>query len=361
MDAVHRHQAFPATTPVRPGDELDVEAVRRYLRLHVPGFPDEPLEVRQFSTGASNLTYLLISGDWAAVLRRPPFGPLPPKGHDMARESAILAKIHPVFPLAPKPFAFCADETILGAPFFVMEYRRGIVLDGHFPPGFEPTPEQCRRIAWMMIDTLADLHNVDYQQAGLEAFGRPDGFLERQVAGWLRRWERVQTEEVPVLTGLVRWLRDHMPRSPAPTVIHNDFKLNNLLFSPGLERVVGVVDWEMATIGDPFFDLAVALSYWMTADDPEPLQNGLPTLTVLPGFPTREELARRYADRTGRDVGDLRWYLAFAYFKLAVIVQQLYYRWKLGKTHDPRFAGLGQFARHLILRATEVAAQPSWP
>lgn len=361
MDAVRGREAFPATIPVRPGEELDVEALRRYLRLHVPGFPDEPLEVRQFSAGASNLTYLLRSGDWTAVLRRPPFGPLPPKAHDMGRESAILTRIHRVFPLAPKPLVYCADETVLGAPFFVMEYRQGIVLDGQFPPGIEPTPDQCRRIAWMMVDTLAELHSVDYHEAGLESFGHPDGFVERQVEGWALRWERVKTDEISVLPGLLRWLRDHIPRSPAPTVIHNDFKLNNLLFSPDLDRVVAVVDWEMATIGDPLFDLGVSLSYWMTADDPEPLQKGLPTVTVLPGFPTRGELVRRYAERTGRDVGAIRWYLTFAYFKLAVIVQQLYYRWKLGKTRDPRFAGFGEFATHLILHAAEVANQRSWP
>lgn len=353
MDALRGSEAIPGTIPVRPGEELDLGAVRRYLRERVPGYPDEPLEVRQFATGASNLTYLLRSGEWTAVLRRPPFGPLPPKAHDMGRECAILERLHPVFPLAPKPFAFCPDHSVLGAPFYVMEYRSGVVLDYAFPPGIRPTPELCRHISYLVVDTLAELHAVDFRQAGLTGFGHPDGFVRRQVEGWIRRWERAKTEDIPVLDGLLTWLQEHIPPSPPPTLIHNDFKLNNLLLSPDLTRVVAVLDWEMATIGDPLFDLGVALSYWVTGDDPEALKDGLPTVTTHPGFITREEFVQRYAERTGRDVDGIHWYLTFSYFKLAVILQQIYYRWKKGQTHDPRFERFGSVARELILYALQ--------
>lgn len=341
------------TIPVR--DEFDREAVRRYLREHVPGFPDEPLEVWQFAAGASNLTYYIRSGSWEAVLRRPPFGPLPPKAHDMGREAEILRRLHPAFPLAPRPYAFCDDPGVIGAPFYVMEYRPGVVLDSRFPEGIEPTPERCRHISHLVVDTLVALHAVDYQEAGLADIGRPEGFLERQVAGWIDRWHRAKTEEVPHVDRLIRWFQDHLPRSPAPTIIHNDFKLNNMLLSPDLERVVAVLDWEMATVGDPLFDLGVTLSYWVHPDDPELLRTGLPTVTTLPGFIRREEFVQRYARQTGRDVEAIGFYLTFAYFKLAVIVQQIYYRWRLGKMQDPRFAPFGEFAKALITYAAEQA------
>ena len=344
-----------ATVPMRPGEELDPEVVRRFLREHVPGFPDRPLQIRQFPTGASNLTYLLRAGEWVAVLRRPPFGPLPPKGHDMGREAAILQRLHPVFPLAPRPLAFCADESVLGAPFYVMEYRPGVVLDDAFPAGVDTTPQRCRHLSYLVVDTLADLHAVDYREAGLEGFGHPEGFLQRQVEGWMRRWERAKTEEILALDPLRRWLQDRIPPSPAPAIIHNDFKLNNLLLSPDLVRVVAVLDWEMATLGDPLFDLGVSLSYWVTPSDPDVLRNGLPTVTTRPGFISREEFVERYARRTGRDVEGIGWYLTFAYFKLAVILQQIYVRWREGKSRDPRFGRFGKIARDLILYAAERA------
>ncbi|WPD18569.1 phosphotransferase family protein [Thermaerobacter composti] len=348
--------ATPATIPVRPGEEFDLDAVTRFLQERVPAFPGPPLTVRQFPAGASNLTYLLRAGTWQAVLRRPPFGPLPPKAHDMVREATILERLHAVFPLAPRPLAICADASILGAPFYVMEYRPGIVLDRDFPPGVRPEPGLCRQLSYLVVDTLADLHAVDFRAAGLADLGRPEGFLQRQVEGWIGRWQRVETEPIPALAPLLRWLQAHVPAQAGSALIHNDFKLNNLVLAPTLDRVVAVLDWEMATLGDPLFDLGVSLSYWVHADDPDVLRHGLPTVTTQAGFIRREEFVQRYALRTGRDVSGIGWYLLFAYFKLAVIVQQIYYRWRAGQTRDPRFATFGAMARDLIEYAAEAVA-----
>jgi aminoglycoside phosphotransferase (APT) family kinase protein len=330
------------TIPVRPGEEFDKEAVRTYILAHLEGVPDEPLEVEQFPTGASNLTYLIRMGDWEAVLRRPPFGPLPPKAHDMKRESEFLRRLHPVFPLAPRPYLFCDDESVIGAPFYLMERRRGVVIDKTFPPGVEVTAERCRQISEQMVDILAELHAVDVRAAGLDGFGRPEGFLRRQVEGWIGRYQRAKTDDIPVVDRLTQWLADHIPPSQDATIIHNDYKLNNVLFSPDLERPVAVLDWEMSTIADPLFDLGVALGYWLEENDPEPLKKGVGSVTTMPGFLSREEFIQRYASRSGRDVRNMHYYLTFAYFKLAVIVQQIYFRWKNGQTQDERFATYGE-------------------
>jgi len=348
------------TIAVRRGEDFDREAVRRYLLEHVEGVPaDLPMEVRQFPSGASNLTYLIRIGDWEAVMRRPPFGPLPPKAHDMKRESQLLMRLHPVFPLVPKPYVFCEDESVIGAPFYVMERKKGVVLDRQFPPGFAVNEAVCRQISYAVVDTLVQLHQVDYREAGLEEFGRPEGFLERQVRGWIGRYERVRTEEIPVVDRVSRWLLDHLPVSQSTTIVHNDFKLNNMLMSQDLSQVVAVLDWEMATIGDPLFDLGVTLGYWVLADDPELLKQGLPTITTTPGFIRREEFIERYAQKTGRDVSNIDYYLTFAHFKLAVVLQQIYYRWKIGKTQDERFASFGEMVRNLMMYAAELVERQS--
>ncbi|MDA8354559.1 MAG: phosphotransferase family protein [Firmicutes bacterium] len=343
------------TIPVRPGEELQLEVLEPFLRERLE-IPAAPLEVSQFPSGASNLTYLLRAGEWEAVLRRPPFGPLPPKAHDMVREAGLLKRIHPAFPLAPDPLLIVEDSALLGAPFYLMERRRGIVLDDRFPDDLPHTPERGRQISAAMVDTLVRLHDVDWKQAGLGDFGKPDGFMERQVRGWIGRYEKAKTDEWEGVEHLCRWLTDNVPTSPAATVIHNDFKLNNMLLDPrDPGRPMAVVDWEMATIGDPLFDLAVALGYWVRPDDPEELRNVLPTVTVLPGFYSKEEFLQAYAEKSGRDVSSFHFYLTFAYFKLAVILQQIYARWKHGQTKDPRFAGFGERVRNLIQHADGLA------
>lgn len=344
------------TIAIRAGEDFDHERVAAYLRAHISELPPGPLEVRQFPSGRSNLTFLLRLGPWEAVLRRQPLGPVPPKAHDMEREAALLERIHAVFPLAPQPYLICHETDLLGVPFYVMERKRGIVVDDRFPDGVTPSPELCRRLSEAVIDTLADLHSVDWRAAGLESFGHPDGFLPRQAQGWIERYARAKTDEIAEVAPLVRWLEAHRPTSPEPTIIHNDFKLNNLLLDAGdLTRVTGVLDWEMTTIGDPLFDLAVSLSYWIDPDDPEELRGVQPNVTTLPGFLSRREMMSRYAARTGRDLAAMDFYMTFAYFKLAVIIQQIFARWKRGQTQDARFAQFGERVRPLIVYAARQA------
>ncbi len=344
------------TIQVREGEGFDHETVETYLRDNIEGLPEGDLEVWQFPSGASNLTYLLRIGDWEGVLRRPPFGPVPPKAHDMDRESGLLMRLHEAYPPAPKPYFYCGDESVIGAEFYVMERREGTVVDDSFPEGVEPTEELCRKMSEMVCDTLVELHAVDYEGAGLGDLGKPEGFLQRQTEGWIGRYEKAKTEDVEDAEPPTEWLAANVPDSPPATIIHNDFKLNNLVLAPDdFTEVRAVLDWEMATLGDPLFDLAVSLSYWIQADDPEELQDILPTVTSMPGFMTRKEFMDRYAEKSGRDLSQMHWHMVFGYFKLAVILQQIYTRYKKGQTQDERFADFGKKVRNLITHANALA------
>ena len=345
------------TIKVREGEGFDHEAVEKRLREEIDGLPEGNLEVRQFPSGASNLTYLLEIGGWEGVLRRPPLGPVPPKAHDMGRESKVLASLNPVYPFAPKPYFFTDDESLIGAPFYVMERKRGTVIDDEFPEGVEPTEEFCRRLSETVVDTLVELHAVDYEKAGLGDLGRPEGFLERQTHGWISRYEKAKTEEIPEAEPLTEWLAKDIPESPSPTIVHNDFKLNNLLLDPDdFTEVRAVLDWEMTTVGDPLFDLAVSLSYWVEHDDPKEMREVLPTVVSKSShFFTREEFIERYAQKSGRDLSDMGWHMVFGYFKLAVILQQIYARWHAGQTKDPRFANFDERVKNLIAHAHDLS------
>jgi aminoglycoside phosphotransferase (APT) family kinase protein len=344
------------TIRVREDEDFDRDAAERYMREHIEGLPEGKLEVWQFPSGASNLTYLVKIGDWEGVLRRPPLGPVPPKAHDMERESTLLMKIHEAFTLAPRPYFFTDDESIIGAQFYVMERRKGVIVDDEFPEGVEPTEELCRGMSRMVADTLVELHAVDWREAGLEDLGRPEGFLQRQVKGWIGRYDEAKTEEIEEVGPLTDWLTKDIPESPDPTIVHNDYKLNNLVLNPDdLTEVRAVLDWEMTTIGDPLFDLAVSLSYWVEPADPQELKEVLPTVTDTPGFITRKEFIGYYAEKSGRDLSRMHWYMVFGYFKLAVILQQIYARWDRGQTKDERFANFNERVRNLILHANALA------
>jgi aminoglycoside phosphotransferase (APT) family kinase protein len=274
----------------------------------------------------------------------------------MQRESSLLRRIHPVFSLAPEIYLFCPDLDVIGVPFYIMERRKGIVLDDIFPPEITPTPELCQHISTSVVDTLVKIHAIDWQAAGLGEFGHPAGFLHRQVKGWTERYIRAQTDENPQVEPLMRWLIEHTPISAALTLIHNDFKLNNILMNTqDLAQPVAVLDWEMATIGDPLFDLAITLAYWVQSDDPEELQSLIPAVTTFPGFISRTQFMEHYSTQSGRDLSSMHFYMTFAYFKLAVILQQIYKRWKLGHTQDERFAIFGSHIRILVKHATQLA------
>ncbi len=344
------------TIPVRMGEAFDLQRMEAYLRSRLEGIGEGALVVRQFPAGASNLTYLVRIGAWEAVLRRPPLGPLPPKAHDMERECRLLQRLHPVFPLAPRPYLFCGDLQVIGAPFYVMERREGVVLNEQFPPGIQPTADLCAHISRRTVETLAQIHTLDWQAAGLKDFGYPEGFLDRLVKRWIEAYFRAQTDDIPQIEPLTRWLSDHIPAQQAPTLIHHDFKLNNMLLRANdLREPTAVLDWEMATIGDPLVDLAITLSYWVRPEDLEELRMMVPTVTTLPEFMSREQFMEHYARLTGRDLSNMSFYLTFAYFRMVVIVQQIYARWKRGQTQDERFASFGARARHLAAQALRLA------
>jgi aminoglycoside phosphotransferase (APT) family kinase protein len=341
------------TIQVRPGEELNLERLEPYLRREISALGDAPLEISQFAAGKSNLTYLIRCGEWEGVLRRPPLGPVAPKAHDMEREFHILELVNPVFPLAPKPYVFCNDTSLVGSQFYVMERKHGVVLDEKFPQGVEPTPDLCRNISYAVVDTLVALHEVDYKAAGMAHIGHPEGYLERQVRGWVGRYERAKTDDIPEMDKVAKWLIEHLPASPAPAIVHNDYKLNNMMLSHDLDRIVGVFDWEMTTIGDPLADLGAVLTYWTLSTDPEEWRQLRPSVTMTPGFISREEFVERYASKSGRDVSNINYYWVFGYIKLAGIIQQIYYRWKRGQTRDSRFANMGKVVRHLIKAAAD--------
>ena len=342
------------TIPVRADERFDVEPVAAFLRAS--GMPLGDLEVEQFPAGQSNLTYLLRSDEREAVLRRPPLGPVAPRAHDMAREYRILHRLHPSFPLAPQPYVLCEDTTVIGAPFYVMERRHGLILDQDLPADWTPSRELHRGIAESLVRVLVDLHAVDWQAAGLGEIGRPEGYMRRQVGGWIERYSRARTTDVAGVDRLCAWMSANLPISPEPTVVHNDYKLNNVLLDrTDPRRVNAVLDWEMATVGDPLSDIASLVVYWTEPGEADTIMGGLRSVTSEPGFPSRDDITELYGRLSGRDLSGLRWYIAFAYFKLGVICQQIYYRWCKGQTHDERFAGHGEVASNLIRKAASVA------
>jgi len=346
---------LPDTAPVRRGEELDTERLAAWLRANLPDAGAD-VTIEQFPNGHSNLVYLVRSGGREYVLRRPPLGPVAPKAHDMAREFRVLDAVHPHFPEAPHVVALCEDPAVLGATFFLMERRHGIVLRGEVPPEWAQIPDYPKRASEAFIDCLIRLQNVDVRAGKLAGLGRPEGFVERQVRGWADRWQRSKTEDLPEMDRVIAWLHNNIPISGPPTLVHNDFKLDNVMLSPAADRVQAVLDWEMTTVGDPLADLGLTLCYWTWAslaqkDDPHP---ATPVITSQPGWYTREQFVQRYAASTGRDVSALGYHEALGVFKLAVILQQIYYRFHVGQTTDERFRTFDHRVRSLVSMAAQL-------
>jgi len=343
-----------APRTVRPGEELDLGRLATWMRAQ--GLPTDGLSQEQFPRGHSNLTYLVRAGGREMVLRRPPFGSKVRSAHDMGREARILLKLQPVFPLAPRVVAVCDDVSVLGAPFYLMERLRGVILRGPEPRGVNLAPLQAREIGISFARTLAALHAVDFRAAGLE--GKPQGYVRRQVEGWTKRWQDARTADVPEVEQIARWLDERIPAESGAAFIHNDFKYDNLVLDPAdLTRVVGVLDWEMSTVGDPLMDLGTALGYWVEEGDPEPLKALAFGPTLLPGSLTRAQVAEEYARAAGRDLPPMLFYSCFALFKTAVVLQQIYKRYVEGLTRDERFGGLGIAVTLLARTAVEAAAR----
>ncbi|MEC1524976.1 phosphotransferase family protein [Neobacillus niacini] len=342
------------TIPIRQGEGIDQKSLKQFVLNQLSDIPDDNIEVRQFPSGKSNLTYEIRMGEWEAVLRRPPFGPLPPKAHDMKREYELLNNLYTCFPLAPKPYIYSDDKTIIGSPFYIMERKKGLTLNDDLIRKKNMTIQDKQLISQLMIDAIVELHNVDYKKAGLENFGYPQGFIERRLQNWINRYDRYKTDDIKVIDHLIKWLANNIPKPQEPTLIHHDFKLNNVLLSDDSKSITAILDWEMATIGDPLFDLAASLSYWVEVTDSDLLKNSLETTTAQAGFISRKEFLESYANKTNRDISSFNYYLALAYFKIAVTQQQIYYRYKTGATQDYRFAKFQDSVKNLIIYAEKL-------
>lgn len=351
-------RADPTDRPgqIRPGEELPIEPLTRFLTAQIPG-ASATLEILQFPRGYSNLTYLVRSGTRDLVLRRPPFGAAIKTAHDMGREYRILSRLADVYPRVPRPLACCDDESVLGAPFYVMERVSGVILRAAIPDGLELAPQTLRRLSTAFIENLADIHAIDYAGCGLGDLGRPEGYVSRQIDGWTRRYQNARTDDVAEIERTAVWLAGHVVAESGAALIHNDYKYDNLVLDPAdVTRITAVLDWEMATIGDPLMDLGTTLAYWADPGDPLEWRRQQFGLTTLPGNLDREELVHQYATSVGRDVADLVFHYVYGLFKIAVIVQQIYRRYRLGFTSDARFGGLAEVVRScgtMAVRAIE--------
>lgn len=324
---------------IRAGEELDIAVLRDYL-APVLGLPLGNLQVSQFPGGFSNLTYLLTAGTDKWVLRRPPFGSKVKSAHDMGREFRVLSALEGVYPYAPRPVHFCTDHNVLGCDFYLMSCIDGIVIRKDYPPQMVLSPAQVREQFFTLFDALGELHSVDLHKAGLENFGKPEGYVRRQVEGWSKRYSDARTPDAPACENIMQWLHDRMPAdSGLARIIHNDYKLDNVIWAPDNPlKIIGVLDWEMSTVGDPLMDLGCTLGYWVEAGDPEEYRRFRAMPSDAPGAPTRAAIVARFSERTGLAVERFDFYFCFGMFRLAAIGQQIYYRYHQGLTQDARFA-----------------------
>ncbi len=340
-----------------PGEELNVSGLADFLKRERPDFAGK-IEIRQFSAGHSNLTYLVRIGDEELVLRRPPFGKKPKSGHDMHREWLVLSALKPHFHYVPEPIAFCGDESVLGAPFFLMRRIRGVILHRDIPPELNLTPDGMRELCRQVIDVHRELHELDYKKLGLDSLGHPEGYVKRQISGWSRRFRDARTPDVPDFEDVMEWLVENQPEERGSAVIHNDFRFDNLVLDPeDPQRIVGVLDWEMATVGDPLMDLGASLAYWVEAGDPPEMEAIRLIPTTCPGAMTREEVVNYYLEKSSLAVTDFTVYFVYGLFRLAGIAQQIYYRYVHGQTKDPRFGKLGKAVTALEAAAKNAIAR----
>ena len=347
------------TIDVRPDERFDEAKLADYLHGKLPG-SEQPLSLRQFGGGAANLTYLLDYGSHEYVLRRPPLGPVAKSAHDMGREYRVLSVLHNSFSLAPRAFLYCKDTDLIGADFFVMERHRGMVVRRSIPSSYADFPDAPQRMSGALIDALADFHAVDYTEIGLEQLGRPDGFVDRQIEGWYRRWQAAKHDDQPQvemqMETMYRWLKENQPKTQAASLVHNDYKLDNVMLAaddPG--KLVAIFDWDMCTLGDPLSDLGALLCYWSEPSDPAYYKEASMMPVDDARFLTRAQLVERYATRSGRDVSNIHFYHALGLYRLVVIIQQIYIRYARGQTQDQRFAGFGERVPKLLQAAHEVA------
>ena len=327
---------------IREGQSLKIDSLETYLR-NAMELPEADLKVLQFPSGYSNLTYLLKFGKLELVLRRPPKGAKIKSGHDMGREFRILSGLYPIYNKAPKPFLYCDDQNVIGAPFYIMERMKGVIFRGHTPKFQLPEPNKMRNLSEAFVSTLAEIHSLDYNAAGLETLGRPQGYIRRQIEGWTKRYINAKTDNFESIERMYTWLNNNIPTEQRSAFIHNDFKYDNLILSQdGSFDIKGVLDWEMATLGDPLMDLGTTLGYWIQESDPDFVKENSMNITLVKGNLTRSELVEFYAKKSNIEMVNIPFYYVFGLFKIAVIIQQIYFRYKKGFTTDVRFKNLNQ-------------------
>jgi aminoglycoside phosphotransferase (APT) family kinase protein len=342
-------------TKTRTGEELDDVKLNSYLKEKTP-FSQyyDNLEILQFPSGFSNLTYLVRFGDREFVLRKPPFGANIKGGHDMHREYRILSALQASYSKVPKAIVYCDDPSVIGSPFYVMERVKGLILRANTPLS-QFSPDQFENASVALIDTLAELHQLDYKTAGLGDLGNPTGYTQRQVNGWIKRYENAKTDEIKEIDDTTAWLNANVVNNTAAALIHNDYKYDNVIFNTNISQILAILDWEMATIGDPLTDLGTTLAYWADSDDPEALRTF--NLTHTPNNLTRKQVAERYAQQTGANLPHLTFYYVYGLFKICVILQQIYARYRKGFTKDTRFASLIQLEKtmaRMCIRAIDL-------
>lgn len=359
----------PEFAAVRPQEQLDWPVLEAYLRAEIPEIGPEAMEVMQFPNGAANLTYLLRFGSVELVMRRPPFGIIAPGAHDMKREFKVLSRLWRHFPLAPRAYVLCTDHEIIGADFFVMERRTGEVMRNVIPSSMRHYANAGHRMGCALVDAMADMHLLDYEACELADLGKPEGFNARQVNGWTKRWELARPADgLPLMDAIAGRLIESVPDMTRTSIVHNDLKLDNCQFDPSdPDHVKSIFDWDMTTLGDPLIDLGTLVQYWpdrpvypvRASGPPSMPESEAATWATYPGLadiglPSKREIADRYAARTGTDISALPWWTAFAYWKTAVVIQQLYNRYARGETLDTRFATYGDRVGFLAQQATRV-------
>ena len=345
---------------IRQGEELDARAIDTYLKAHISDLRGEP-QISQFPGGASNLTYLLRYADRELVLRRPPFGSKAKSAHDMGREFRILNQLRNAFPYCPQAFVHCTDTSVIGAEFYVMQRLDGIILRADLPAELQFTPAQTTTLCKSFIDRLVELHQVDYQACGLAELGKPEGYVARQIMGWSERYDNARTPDAPAWQEVRTWLEEKMPADhPRPAIVHNDYRFDNVILDANDPlRIIGVLDWELTTLGDPLMDLGNTLAYWIEAGDPAPVQLMRRQPSNAPGMLTRQAFVDYYAERAGIRIDSFDFYYIYGLFRLAGIVQQIYYRYYHGQTADKRFASFVQMNALLEQMALGVIARSS--
>ncbi|HMS40383.1 MAG TPA: phosphotransferase family protein [Pyrinomonadaceae bacterium] len=347
------------TKPIRHGEELDAKNLQTFLREKLDVKIGE-IEISQFPGGSSNLTYCVKIGADEYVLRRPPFGNQVKSAHDMSREFNVLSKLSAVYKPAPKPLIYCDDETIIGSEFYLMERRKGLIIRGKSPTAetralasgqsetLETSQDLRKKVVESFIENLANLHGLDYRKIGLENLGKPEGYAERQVTGWTKRYFNAKTDEHFELEKSIEWLNSNIPNSNGASLIHNDYKFDNVMLNPNdLTEIIAVLDWEMTTIGEPLMDLGSSLAYWMSKENGETMLSMPFNPRVLMENISRQELVEIYEEKSGKKVSDIVFYYVFGTFKLAVIAQQIYFRYTKGFTKDKRFATFNYFVNSL--------------